>query len=343
MLSIDGSYGEGGGQILRTAIALSVLTKKPVEITNIRARRPSPGIKPQHHAAVTIIKNLCSGKTEGLDLGSSHIRFYPKDIKGGEHRFDIGTAGSITLVLQACILASLKTTKPVTIKIIGGTDVKWAPSWDYFTNIFLPLIKKMGVKTDTQLIRRGYYPQGGGEAILKIYPTKEIFPLHLKEKQIFKQVNGIIHLSKLPDHIGKRMKHAAIKTLLKKNIETHIHVEKTTDAFSEGTGITLWSQSSQTTIGSTMLGEKGVPAEKIGEEAATQLIKEIESGATIDIYAADQIIPYMVLAREKGESSCIVRKLTDHTKTNIWLLQQFFDTKIKTIKQKNNTTQLIIK
>lgn len=328
MLYIDGSYGEGGGQILRTAVALSVLTKKPVEIDNIRANRPTPGIKPQHYVAMKSIEELCNGKSEGLEIGSSHLTFKPGEIKGGKYKFDIGTAGSITLVFQACLLSAIKTREPITMRVIGGTDVKWAPSWDYFDKVFLRLLQKMGISFETQLIKRGYYPKGGGEAILTINPSKEIIPLYLDKKQEFSAVEGIINSANLPDHIGTRMKHQAIKTLMKKNLKTMIKIEEA-QSLSTGTGITLWTQSNDSILGATTLGELGIPAEKIGEDVALNILKDIDAGATIDIHAFDQIIPYMVIAKDKGFSSCIVREISSHAKTNMWLLKQFFDVEFK--------------
>ena len=156
MIDIDGSYGEGGGQILRNAVALSTLTKKPVHISKIRANRPNPGIKAQHYVAIKIISDLCDADVKGLEIGSSDILFKPGELKGGVHKFDIGTAGSITLVYQACILACMDCKEQVTIRLTGGTDVKWSPSWDYFKYVFLPLLNNMGIKIYPQLILRGY-------------------------------------------------------------------------------------------------------------------------------------------------------------------------------------------
>jgi RNA 3'-phosphate cyclase len=320
LLKIDGSYGEGGGQILRSASSLSTLMKEPVEINDIRANRPVPGIRPQHHTAISCIKSISKGAAEGLSIGSSKLTFIPGEIQPGEYSFNIGTAGSIILVFQACILACLKTPKPISIKLIGGTDVKWAPTWDYFSQVFLPLIDKMGVKTEAQLIKRGYYPKGGGEAKLIIHPVKKLTPLKIKEEN-FGKIEGIVHSANLPEHISRRMKHAAIKIAVKNNIRSYIQVENTT-SLSPGTGITLWSSSENTILGSTLLGEKGVAAEKIGERAANQLIRDIRNKATVDTHTIDQILPYMVLA--DGESNCIVRELSTHAQTNMWIINQFF-------------------
>ena len=328
MLEIDGSYGEGGGQILRTAVALSVLTKKPVEIKNIRANRPNPGIKPQHYIAIQSVKEICNADVEGLEIGSSNLAFTPGDVKGGEYKFDIGTAGSITMVFQACLLSALKTSERITIFVTGGTDVKWSPSWDYFRHVFLPLIQRIGVSVDARLIRRGYYPKGGGEAEFTIEPSKGVKPLQLDERQEYSDVKGIIHLANLPGHVGTRMKHASIKSLIKHGLKASIEMEEAT-SLSTGTGITLWVESKDVVLGSTVLGEKGVSAEKIGEDAAQNLLCEIDAGATVDVYAFDQILPYMALARDKGSSSCIVHEVSSHARTNMWLVNQFFDIDFK--------------
>lgn len=305
-------------------MALSVITKKPIRIKNIRANRPNPGIKPQHYVAIKSIRDICNAKTNGLEIDSSNLEFLPKKVKGGEYKFDIGTAGSTILVFQACILASLKTNEPLTITLTGGTDVKWSPSWDYFKHVFLPLIRKTGVSVNARLIKRGYYPKGGGKALLTIHPNKKIQPLQLDKKQEFSKVNGIINISNLPDHISNRIKHAAIKTLFKKNLRSSIEIEQTS-SLSSGTGITLWTQTEDTVMGSTVLGERGVSSEEVGETAALNLLREIESDATLDVHAFDQLIPYMAISRNIGYSSCIVCELSSHAKTNMWLIKQFFD------------------
>ena len=339
MLQIDGSYGEGGGQILRYAAALSVFTKKPVEIINIRARRSTPGLRPQHLIAISCMKTLCNAKTDGLSIGSSKLTFSPGEIQPGEYRVDVGTAGSITLVFQACILSALQTTKPITIKITGGTDVKWSPSWEYFTNIFLPLLQKMDMKIDAKLIKRGYYPKGGGEALITIFPTKKIKCLQIDKKGEFNKIKGIIHTSNLPSHISKRMKHAATQQAVKNNIQSSIQIDESS-SFSPGVGITLWSKSDSSILGSTIIGEKGTPAEQLGKTAVSQLVKEINAEATIDIFAIDQILPYMAIGDDA--SVCRIRHLSSHTETAMWLLKQFLDVEFQMTKQ-NGSISLAVK
>jgi len=333
VLEIDGSYGEGGGQILRNAVALSTITNKPIKIINIRANRPNPGIKAQHYVAIKSIKELCNAETKGLDIGSSELTFIPGEFKGGDYKFDIGTAGSITLAFQAIILASLKSDTEIKVKITGGTDVKWAPTWDYFQYIFIPLIKKIGVLVDVKLIKRGYYPKGGGEATITIHSSSQFNPIKLDIEIEFTLVKGIVNIGQLSNDISRRIKHSAIKTLLKSNLQSDIRVEED-PTLSPGCGITLWTESDDVILGSSVLGERGVASEEIGRNVANNLLSEIDSNSTIDIYAFDQLLPYLAIS--KGNSSCIVKKISNHAQTNMWLIKQFIDTKFEAKQEENN-------
>jgi RNA 3'-terminal phosphate cyclase (ATP) len=342
LINIDGSYGEGGGQILRSAIAMSVLTKKPVNISNIRSNRPIPGLKPQHYTAINIIKDISNAKTEGLEIGSSNLIFTPGEIKGGNYKFDIGTAGSIVLVFQACLLAFVNIKEEINIKLSGGTDVKWCPSWDYFEHVFIPMVKKIGVSVNVELIKRGYYPKGGGIAKISIKPFQKLIPLNFGSNQLFDTIHGIIHLGNLPEHIGKRMKHSTIKILTQNNLKSSINIDSV-ESLSNGTGITLWAENNNTILGYTILGEKGIPAEKIGEKCATGIINEVQSGANIDIHNFDQILPYLVLL-DNEVSTFNVKDVSSHAETNMWLISQFFEDKdIFNVSDINNFKKIKIK
>jgi RNA 3'-phosphate cyclase len=335
LITIDGSYGEGGGQILRNAVALSTITNKPVKITDIRANRPNPGIKAQHYVALKSIAEICNAETKGLEIGSTSVTFKPGKIKGGKYKFEVGTAGSITLAFQAIILSMLKTKEPVTISLTGGTDVRWSPSWNYFENVFLPLIKKMGVNVFPRLILRGYYPKGGGEAVITINPVKKIQPLKIDKPEYHSEVNGLINISNLPDHIIARMKKTVIKTLLKNDLQTKIDVDQST-SLSPGVGVTLWSKPKDTIIGCAVLGEKDISSEEIGKKVSETLFKEIEAETTLDVHAFDQVLPYMALAKGNGVSKCIVRELSSHASTNMWLIQQFLDVNFEALQSETN-------
>ena len=255
MLEIDGAYGEGGGQILRNAVAFSVLTNKPIKVTNIRKNRPNPGIKAQHYIAIRSISDIFNAEAQGLEIGSIELIFKPGKIKPGVYKFDVGTAGSITLVFQAIILACTESKEQVTISLCGGTDVKSSPSWDYFENIYIPLIKKMDIPVFSQLLNRGYYPRGGGEATIIVNPCEKLKPLKLTNQEEFTQIQGNINISNLADNITTRVKHTIIKNLLKNNFNVSISIDKKT-SLSPGVGATLWASSKKTVLGSSVIGEK---------------------------------------------------------------------------------------
>ncbi len=342
MIEIDGSYGEGGGQILRMSVALSALTGKEVAIKNIRANRPNPGLRRQHITAIESVRKICNGDAEGLEEGSMSVTFRPGKIEGGKHVLDIGTAGSVTLVLQACLLPSLFAEDDVDIIIRGGTDVKWAPPWDYFRHVFLPLIGKMGAEVEGKIYRRGYYPRGGGEVEINVKPCSSLRPLKFgngegEAKKIEFEIGGRVNISSLPLHIAERIKDTAERQFRSRGMSAEIEVEKA-ESLSQGTGIVLWASEKgegenaggRRLLGADCLGERGKPAEKVGKEAALFLINEIEAGADIDIRAVDQLLPYMALA-ENSSFKC--RKVSNHAETEMWLLEKFLGVKFERKKE----------
>ncbi len=327
MILIDGSYGEGGGQIIRTAVAMSALTGKPIEINNIRANRPNPGLQPQHLTAVEAVRQICNATVEGLEKGSRTLIFRPGRISGGEFELDVGTAGNIPLIFQCCLPAALFAKSPVRLKITGGTDTKMAPPIDYLRSVFLPLIAKMDASANLEVLRRGYYPKGGGKAELKVEPCKRLSPL-AHEKQEISGIRGIAFASRLPEHIPQRIKAAAENALAAAGFGATIETE-ISDFYSPGAGIVLWTEG--TIIGASALGAIGVSSEKVGASAAEKLLAEIKSGATVDVHLLDQIIPYMALA--SGKSEVLAREVSQHARTNIWLVEKFLDVKFEIAQQ----------
>jgi len=320
MLDIDGSQGEGGGQILRMTVALSALTGTPVHISNIRAGRSNPGLRPQHMAAIEVVRRLCDGRVEGLHEHATEITFHPGEVKGGHHSVDIGTAGSITLALQACLPPALQARKATTVYLQGGTDVRWSPPWDYFTEVFLPLLHQMDINATATLEQRGYYPKGNGAARLEVQPAGTITPLPSKKDGNW-HIRGRVNIAGLPQHIAPRILKAARKEFIKQGMDADISIEEYA-ALSPGVGIVLWTTEPQR-LGADVLGEKGKPAEAVGREAALQLLQEIDADADLDIHAVDQLIPYLTLASQPSRFRC--RELSGHAETELWLLQQFMD------------------
>lgn len=318
MIEIDGSYKEGGGQILRMSIAFSSLTKKPVRIFNIRGKRPNPGLRRQHMTAVEIVSNLCNARVKENNLGSKEIEFFPGEIKGGKYFFDIGTAGSITLVLQACIPPSLFAEKETHLRIRGGTDVKWSPPWDYFQNVFLAFLKKMGCGIEANLNARGYYPTGGGEVDVLIKPCKKLNTLKFEEK--VEGIEGIVNIANLPYNIAERIKKSAEEEIKKHGLTADIMIEET-EADCPGVGFVIWTKGK--IMGADGLGEKGKRAEDIGKEVSKKLIEEIKSGADIDERSVDQLLPYFALMDDEISFKC--RELSKHAETEMWLIKKFLN------------------
>ena len=316
-MKLDGSYGEGGGQILRTAVALSAVTGEPVEINNIRKMRPKPGLSAQHVKAVESVAALCDGEVSGCCLHSTSLIFTPGKIKAGTYNIDIGTAGSITLILQCLIPIALHSPGIVKLNISGGTDVSWSPTIDYLRFVTLGAISRMGCDCSIQLARRGYYPRGGGEVEAVIAPAK------LKRMEFENNtcacIEGISHSSRLPAHVAQRQASAAQKRLQQEGYEARITLE-TRDDPSTGSGLTLWCGCA----GGSALGKPGLPAEKVGSFAAEAVLAELKSKAGVDVYLADQLIPYMALA---GGGSFTTACISLHTSTNIRITEQFLDVK----------------
>jgi len=328
MIEVDGAYGEGGGQLLRTAVALSAVISMPVRVVRIREGRPNPGLAAQHVTAVRAVAAMCAAEVEGLDVGSGEIRFRPGRIAGGRHTFDVGTAGSVTLVLQACLPVALAAPASVQLKLVGGTDVRWSPPIDYVSKVFLPLLRRCGGHANVLLARRGYYPRGGGIVEVTIEPNRARSPLVLDDPGSLRSIRGVAHASHLPEDIPKRMKHAALRRLVR---GVDAKVEERTyagdEAVGQGGALVLWAETDRTILGATSLAEKGKPSERVGEEAARALVAELEARATLDIHAADQLLVH--LAHADARSHFWVREVSGHLRTMAWLLPQFLPCRIE--------------
>lgn len=321
MLEIDGSYGEGGGQLLRLAVALSAITGIRARITNIRARRDKPGLAPQHLAGVHAVGELCSAKIEGLSLRSQEIVFEPVKLRGGDYRFDIGTAGSITLVLQALLPVMLAAHLSCKVHIIGGTDVRQAPPVDYLREVLIRLIERLGARITLHVLRRGYYPRGGGEVEVAVRPAR-LVSMIFENAGLRKAIRGVSHVANLPEHIALRMKQAALERLGVYGADTAIETQvlDREAAFGPGGAIVCWVESEHTVLGAARVAERGVPAEVLGEAVGAELVADLAAGAALDKHATDQILIYLALA---GGGSFSTREVSLHAQTAMWLIEQF--------------------
>lgn len=331
MINIDGNYLEGGGQIVRTSLAFSIITNKPVYIKNIRKGRDTPGLKSQHLNVINGLKQLFDCKVEGDELGSEEITFYPGKLKNRIAKINIGTAGSIPLVLQSLILACYD--KNVKLELIGGTSGKYAPPIDYVINVIVPQLKKY-MDLDIKLMKRGYYPKGGGLVEVKIKGKKSDKEIILNKKGKLMQIRGISHSHVELKDVAERQAKSAELFLKKLNVPINIRTEYV-NALSYGSGITLWAiyttneeidYNNPVIIGADVIGEKGKKAENIGEECALKLLKEMEE--VIDVNLIDNLIPYMGLFGGK-----IKGKASDHTLTNIYVTEKFLNVKFNIKKE----------
>jgi RNA 3'-phosphate cyclase len=324
LLEIDGSTGEGGGQIVRMAAALSALTRIPIRVVNVRAKRKNPGLAAQHATAIQGVAKLCDAKVDGVAVGSQTFEFHPGDLRGGSFTLDVGTAGSISLILQACLPAAFKA-GDVTLTVRGGTDVPWSPPLDYFGHVFLGLLKKMGGRAEVEVAMRGYYPRGGGLVRVRVEGPVRWRPLLLPGRGGIVRIAGRAHASNLPEDVVERMKSAATQRFARYT-EVRFHAETLGPdrAVGPGGAIVLWAETPETILGASALAEKGKRAQKVGDEAATVLLKEIESRATLDIHASDQVLAYAAMAQSPSEF--LVREVTEHARTMMWLLGSFLGT-----------------
>lgn len=325
MIEIDGSGG--GGQILRTSLALSAILEKPFRMVDIRGNRKSPGLKNQHLKAVNATAELCRAEVKGNEIGSERIEFVPQKIRHRPLDVKIDTAGSIGLLFQALQLPASHAGEPLEINVHGGaTFGKWAPTLPYVQNVFLPVIKKTGYRAEIKTKRHGFYPKGGAEVRFRVKNSEEFEPLELTERGDLKNVRGISiaseHLRK--PEVAKRQAEAAERMLEEKGYPSQVNY-RYVDADNPGSGITLWAIFENNVVGGDSVGERGKPSEKVGKEAAGELLTSLNSKAPLDKYMADQILPFLALAAENGASKVKVDEVTDHCETNQRAVKKFLD------------------
>jgi RNA 3'-terminal phosphate cyclase (ATP) len=316
---IDGSMGEGGGQILRTSLALSCITGKPLHIENIRAARRKPGLAKQHLSCVHAACRICDGQAEGATLGSTVLDFRPGPIRSGDFSFDIGSAGSASLVIQTVLPALFLAGKPSTVTVMGGTHNPWAPPFDFLRETFLPAIATAGFQADCRLIKHGFFPAGGGKISFTIQPRQEktIRAIDLCKPLEKPDVRTRIYTARLPAHIAHRQEKLLCQSGLRiKNFE-HVDV---TDSDGPGNCIMLRICGSHRTIVFTAFGAKGKPSEKVVREVVNLTQAFLSSSAAADRFLADQLLIYM--ATSKG-GSYTTNDLSTHLTTNIETIKKF--------------------
>ncbi len=319
MIEIDGSIGEGGGQVLRTALSVACVLRKKVRIRNIRAGRENPGIRPQHLAVCRLLAEISGGKLEGAEIGSGEIIFGPGEISGGRFSFDIGTAGSCTLLLQAALPVMLSAQHKCRLEITGGTHVRGAPTYDYFSEVFLPAAAKFGAKCKAKMERAGFYPKGGGKIAVETDPSG--FSGCEFAAQEHRNADYRIISALLPPHVAEREGKQIQKALRDAGIDA-LGEKMAVAASCAGNALAIWSGA----VGTSAVGEAGKPAEKVAGEAAEAFASEAKSGAAVDSHLADQLLVYAALA--DGKTSFSAPKFTLHLTTNAEVLRQMTERNI---------------
>ena len=325
MIEIDGSFGEGGGQVLRSSLTLSVLTNQEFRIINIRARRKKPGLRPQHLKAVEAAAKICGAEVEGLEMNSQVITFFPGEISPGKYRFDIGTAGSTSLVLQTILLPLSKANGSSTVTISGGTHVPWSPCFHYLDLNYLPFLWRMGLNVHLRLEQAGFFPRGGGQIRATVDAATEITPLAMMERGRVLEIRGISAVANLARNIATRQRRQVIGRLGRRFPLNDIRILDIS-APSPGTFILLLAEFEKSQVCYFALGQKGKSAESVADEAIRKFEAFFATDAVIDQYMADQLL--LPLAAASGNSEFRTSEVTQHLITNAQVIQAFLPVEI---------------
>jgi len=331
-LLIDGSHGEGGGQILRTAISLSAVTGRALRIENIRAGRPRPGIAAQHLTAIRSAASICAAEVRGETLGSSTMHFHPTSVPlEGSYRFDVaearegGSAGAATLVLQTVTMPAVFAAGMSRFQILGGTHIASSPTFDYLREVWIPILHRIGIRMEIELKAFGFFPIGRGEIVVRVEGSGPgsagmLQPINLIERGPLMSITGRALAANLPAHIPQRMADRA-RALLER-AAPRIEVEPLrVRAASPGAALFVAAEYKHVRVGFSSIGARGKSSEAVAEDAAGALLAHNRSGSALDPHLADQVLLPLALARTASSFTC--ESVTNHLKTNAWVIEQF--------------------
>lgn len=321
MLAIDGSMGEGGGQVTRSSVTLSALTGRDIQINHIREGRSRPGLQPQHLTCVRAAGEVCNADLEGDAEGSRHLTFSPGEIQSDSYDWDIGTAGALTLVLQTVLPILSEADDSSEIKLTGGTHVRNSPTYDYMERVYLPAVKKLGLRCSLHLLRYGFYPKGGGRVRFTIHPGQPPSDhIDWSGKRTYRGVKVIsISTKDLKDRrVAQRQVDGVKKVFGSVSIQSETHY---VDSLSTGTAVLVYAEGTPPVPGRVSLGKKGKPAENVGEDAADPLLSRLREGTPLDHHLTDQLL--LPLALQSKRASLRIPRFSSHLKTQLTLLDAF--------------------
>lgn len=340
VIKIDGSYGEGGGQILRVALAISMMTGQPVEFYNLRVKRPNAGLQPQHLTAIHAAATISNARVSGAMIGSTELRFEPGEVIGGDFMFDIedisgqGSAGALALVAQTVLVPLALKGQSAKITIIGGTHVGWSPGTDYMEYVYLPALRHFGIEARLETLEAGFYPRGGGRAVLYVEPAQTpLKPIDWRERGRLKRIRLIFTLSNLPENIFKRGDQAAETLIGLMGLQPEF-VHRVLPSRGFGLSVTLTAESEQGYAGFIRLGRRGVAVEQVVEEAWNEFMAWAKTRAAVDYFLSDQLILPALFA--EGSSAWTTHRATSHLRTLLWLVPQMVKTGVEITQQAEN-------
>ena len=327
-LTLDGAHGEGGGQIVRTALTLAVALRRALTLTSIRARRPKPGLRPQHLTVVRALAAIGDAEVTGDALGSTALSFAPHALRAGGYRFDVGaergSAGAVSLLCQALILPLALARAPSRLALIGGTHVPWSPPVHYLTEVFFPALRAIGIEATVDLRRWGWYPAGGGEIHVTVTPACTLAGFVAEAPAVRPAIAGISAVSRLPRSIAERQRRRVEERLSTAGLACEIALEEDATALGPGTLVFL---SLRGRAGFSALGRRGLPAERVADQAVDELLDYLASGAAVDAHLADQLVAFLALASSPSSFTCPT--LSRHLRTVAWTVQQFLPASIE--------------
>ncbi len=325
MVTIDGSHGEGGGQVLRTSLGLAALLGREMRVVDIRAGRSNAGLAAQHLTSVRAAAAVCGAEVSGDEMGSTELHFSPGEIQSGRWKFDVGTAGATTLVLQTVIPALLFAPGSSHVQVHGGTNVRWSPPQEFIAEVFLPAIGEMGAEAALDCLVPGFYPKGGGCIEARVQPLERALePIDWARRGALRSLTAYsVAEARLAKHITSRQIEGAREALGSAGISG---IEARPDCLSAGTMLTIAAGFERGIAGFSAIGERGKPAEEVGREAGERARRLLDGSASVDRHLADQLLLYAAVAA--GRTRYVTEGITEHLRTNAWVIEQFIDAEI---------------
>jgi RNA 3'-phosphate cyclase len=327
-LEIDGSFGEGGGQTIRVATSFSVILNKPIHVTRVRAGRRVPGLRPQHATTLRMLREICGGTLEGGSIGSTEFTFVPGRPESRSMSVDMGTAASVTLALQAIVPAISLSGSALELELIGGTDVPWSPTCDYFSAVFSESMRRIGVVFKLEVARRGYYPSGGGKVRVHIEPCRRVSGLRMDARTDDPPISVVSRAGMLPQRVAEQQLSSAVSQLERNGLDPEVTTTRIEESASPGSSILVSAVGGSCIMGSDSIGARGKPALRVGSEAGLRFARDYNTRTCVDPHLADMLSPLLFLA--DSPSALLTPEISGHLRSSLHVASQFIPAKYST-------------